>query len=325
MSQRDWMDKDYYSALGVGKKVPESEIKKAYRKLAQRYHPDANPGDKKAEEKFKEISEAYDVLSDREKRKQYDQLREMLQAGFSPFGAGRGSRGVRVSFEDLGDLFTRFGGGREGAGGFEDLFGSIFGERGGRAPQRGADLETEARLSFEEALNGTTVSLNVRDPQTGRSRTVKARIPAGVKDGARIRLAGKGAAGPGGGSPGDLYVKVSVTPHRLFGRRNSDLTLRLPVTFVEAALGAEVEVPTFNGRTVKLKIPAGTPSGKTFRIRGKGAPIEGRKGDLLVTVEVAVPSRLSKESRELLKRFAETEKQSPRDHLSVGGDDGSKT
>ncbi|MGH2733300.1 MAG: DnaJ C-terminal domain-containing protein [Actinomycetota bacterium] len=310
MSQRDWAEKDYYGVLGVSKSATEADIKKTYRKLAQKYHPDANPGNKGAEERFKEISQAYDVLSDPKTRKEYDQFRQMLQAGFVGFPGGGGTRRVRV--EDLGDLFSGTGAGDI----FGDtLFGGMFG--GGRR-RRGADLETSARLRFEEALDGATVSLRLHDPGSVDGRSVKVRIPMGVSDGARIRVPGKGSASQGGGQPGDLYVNVSVEPHPIFGRKGRDLTLDLPLTFAEAALGAVVEVPTLAGETVRLKIPPGTQPGKVFRLRGKGAGTDSAKSDLLVTVSVAVPSKLSKDSRELLKRFAETQAESPREHLKRG-------
>ncbi|HLF69410.1 MAG TPA: DnaJ C-terminal domain-containing protein [Actinomycetota bacterium] len=294
MNQREWVEKDYYAILGVDKSASEAQIRKAYRKLAQKHHPDANQGDPKAEERFKEISQANDVIGDPVKRREYDQVRAAFGSGtrFQGFGGGQ-----RVNVEDV------FG---SGAGGFEDLFGSLFG--GSRGPQKGPDLETQATLGFEEALDGTTVTLNLSDG--AESRTIKARIPAGVNDGARIRLPGKGGASPYGGPRGDLFIRVAVTPHRFFGRKGKDLTLQLPVTFVEATLGAEVEVPTLNGHAVLLKVPVGTSSGKTFRVRGKGpagAP------DILVTLQVAVPKRLSKDQKELLRRFAELEGESPRE------------
>lgn len=312
MSQREWAEKDYYAVLGVKPDTSAADIKKAYRKLAQLNHPDTNRGDPKAEDRFKEISQAYDVLSDAKKRKQYDQLREMLQSGFVGFGSfPRGSRRIRVEdFGDLGDLFSRSG----YAGGFDDLFGGLFGQ-GRTGTPKGADLEAQTTVSFEQAVMGDTVTLNHHDPASG-PRTLKVRVPSGVNDADRIRLAGKGSPGPGGGPPGDLYVRVSVRPHRFFGRRGRNLILTLPITFVEAALGAEVEVPTLNESRVKLKIPPGTPSGKTFRIRGRGGLGDDDARDLLVTVEVAVPSKLSKESKDLLTRFAELERESPRGHLA---------
>lgn len=320
MSEREWLEKDYYAVLGVSPSASEAEIKKAYRKLAQAHHPDKRQGDEPTAERFKEISQAYDVLSDKQKRERYDQIREMVRSGWSPFaGAGAGGRGPRggggVRIDDV--FFTQ---GWESSG-FEDLIDQLLGRAGGRrGARRGTDLETVVRLSFEEALEGTTVTVPVTDPTAGETRRVKTRIPPGVNDGARIRVPGKGAPGPGGSRAGDLYVRVSVAPHPNFGRKNRDLTLRLPVTFAEAALGAEVEVPTLAGRPVRLKVPAGTPSGKTFRIRGKGASVNGTKGDLLVTVEVAVPVKLTKEERELIKRFAEIHRESPREHLQTKGE-----
>jgi molecular chaperone DnaJ len=310
VSQREWAEKDYYALLGVKKDAPEAEIKKAYRKLAQRYHPDANPGDSSAEERFKEISQAYEVLKDEKKRKQYDQMREMLESGFVGFGSfPRGSRRIRVEdFGDLGDLFSRSG----YAGGFEDLFGGLFGQGGG-GPRKGADIERQATISFAEALDGTMLSLAIND--ASGPRNLKVRIPPGVNDGDRIRLAAKGGVAPPGGQPGDLYVRVSVTPHPFFGRRGHDLTLKLPVTIAEAALGAEVDVPTLNGSTVKLKIPPGTQPGKTFRVRGRGGTGTAVRGDLLVTVDVAVPTDLSEESKSLLEQFDQLQGESPREHL----------
>lgn len=314
MSQADWAQKDFYAVLGVDKKASQADIKKAYRKLAQRYHPDNNPGDKSAEEKFKSIAEANDVLSDPKKKTEYDQLREMLASGgnFGGFGrgagpAGGGFRNVRI--DDVGDIF-----GGNGAG-FDDLLGGLFGGAGGfrRSPTKGTDLETQATISFVDALNGATVDLRVSAPG-GSPRTIKARIPPMVKDGDRIRLSGKGAPGANGGPAGDLYVRVNVTPHPIFGRKGRDLTLQLPITFAEAALGAEVSVPALEGRPVKLKIPAGTPSGKTFRIRGRGG-LNGARADLLVTVQVVVPPKLSREEKDLVKRLAEIDRKSPREEI----------
>src|SRR5918992_279370 len=267
---REWLEKDYYAVLGVPKEASQAEIKKAYRRLAQKHHPDANRGDKAAEERFKEVSTAYDVLGDASKRQEYDRIRSMASAGFR-YGPGP-TGGVR--FEDLG--FD--------AGGLGDIF-DLFGRGSRRASTRGSDLETEVRISFE--------------------------------DGARIRLSGRGEPGPSGGRPGDLFVSVRVAPHKFFGRRGPDLTLELPITYPEAALGANVKVPTLNG-AVTLKIPSGTSQGRTFRVRGRGASKRaGGKGDLLVTVQVEVPSRLSKEERELLERFREKHRASPRSRLGV--------
>ncbi len=372
--RREWFDKDYYHILGVAKNASQAEIKKAYRKLAQQYHPDANPGDKSAEDRFKEISAAYDVVGDAEKRKQYDQVRDMAASGFGaggfPGGSGPGPGG-RVRFEDVG-----FG----DIGDLGDLFSVFTGRgRGQRQATRGADLETEVRVSFDDAMRGTTVPVRIQGPApcptcggsgaepgttpvtcpqcgglgsvsvnqgffqmsqtcprcrgagrivehpchtcsgSGNVRTThsfQVKIPAGVKDGARIRLSGRGEAGPPGASAGDLYVVVHVAPHKLFGRKGSDLTLALPITFAEAALGANVDVPTLNG-PVKLKIPSGTQSGRVFRIRGKGAPKKGGHGDLFVTVNVEVPQRLSHSEKQLLKQLKEAERESPRRGLGV--------
>lgn len=326
MSQKEWIDKDYYAVLGVDKSASDADIKKAYRKLAQKHHPDANQGKAGAEEKFKEISQAFDVLKDPKTKGEYDRIRQMVDAGgFRAGGPGGpgfgGGGGQRVRVEDVGDMFG-------GSAGFGDLFGDLFGAGGGGAaaagfgrPGRGGDLETETSISFEQALEGVQVELRIAE-RGGAPRTIKARIPAGVNDAARIKLAGKGSPGLGGGPAGDLYVKVRVRPHKVFGRKNKDLTLALPVTFPEAALGAQVEVPTMNGGPVKLKIPAGTSSGRTFRVRGKGVASGKDRGDLLVTVQVTVPERLSREARNLIEKLAELDTESPRaaiEELIEGG------
>jgi molecular chaperone DnaJ len=372
--RREWFEKDYYNVLGVAKNASAAEIKKAYRKLAQQHHPDANPGNTQAEDRFKEISAAYDVLGDEEKRKQYDQVRDMAASGFGSGGSPGGGGGFGggfpggVRFEDLGDLGDLFGG----------LFGG--GRRGGGArPARGADLETTVTVSFDDAMTGTTMPVRISGPApcetchgsgaapgtsptvcsrcggsgavavnqglfqmsqpcpvchgsgrvvqtpcptcggTGsrtRTRSFQVKVPAGVQDGARIRLAGRGEPGPAGAQPGDLYVQVRVRPHRFFGRSGHDLTLELPVTYAEAALGADVRVPTLNG-PVTMKVPAGTPNGKTFRLKGKGAPKRGGHGDLLVTTRIEVPRKLSRPEKELLKQLQQTEKESPRRRLGV--------
>src|SRR5580700_1008933 len=380
MSTKDFLEKDYYKALGVAKTAKAAEIKTAYRKLARQYHPDANKGDAAAEEKFKEISEAYSVLSDEKHRKEYDEARSMFGGGFRvPTGARPGQGGFGGF--DLGDIFSGAGdaGGRLG-----DLFGGVFGG-GGRTtaqnrPRRGADVETETTLSFSDAIDGTTVALRltgegacptchgtgakagtvpkvcptcqgtgqssrnlgsfgisepctecrgrglvVDDPcptcsGSGRamsSRTIQARIPAGVADGQRIRLRGKGAPGERGGPAGDLYVRVHVTPHPIFGRSADNLTVSVPITFTEASLGAEVKVPSLRGVPVSVRIPAGTPSGRTFRARGKGARRkDGTNGDLLVTVNVQVPQNLNGAARQALESFRDaTAGEDPREDL----------
>ncbi|MGI8407335.1 MAG: DnaJ C-terminal domain-containing protein [Actinomycetota bacterium] len=299
MAQSDWVEKDYYKILGVSQTATKDEIKKAYRKLAQQHHPDANEGDVAAESRFKEISEAHAILSNEDKRKEYDHIRQ-FGGGFGFGNAGGRGRNIRV--EDLGDLGDLFGGGG-GSGVFEDLFG--FGRRPAR---QGADAESTVHLSFDEAVTGTTVAL---------SNGARVRIPAGVGDGSRIKAAGKGGPGSGGAPPRDLYVKVSVTPHPVFEMgKDGNLTVKVPVSYPEAVLGAKVTVPSL-GAPVTVKVPPGTEHGKILRVKGKGAPRRGGgTGDLLVRIEVAVPKKLSRHEKEALEKFAEVHKESPREHLA---------
>ena len=371
--QREWFDKDYYAVLGVPKSASAKEIKAAYRKLSRQLHPDANPGDSAAEERFKEVSAAYDVLGDDAKRKEYDEVRRL-----GPMAGGVGGRGPAGGFNfDTGDI--------------GDLLGGLFGrarQRAGRngttprgtGPQRGDDLEAELQLSFQGAASGVETSVNItsevpcdtchgtgakpgtmpracdvcggrgvtdddqgffsfsspcnacrgqgfvvddpcptcRGMGTGRrARNVKVRVPAGVRDGQRIRLAGRGGPGRNGGPSGDLYVTVRVAAHPLFGRKGDDLTVTVPITFPEATLGAEVSVPTLDGPPVTIKVPPGTRSGRTFRVRGKGITTPKKQGDLLVTVEVAVPSKLTREERKAVEALAAVTTESPRAHLGV--------
>ncbi|MBO0611122.1 DnaJ C-terminal domain-containing protein [Myceligenerans salitolerans] len=314
MTGQDWMEKDFYAELGVPKDADEAAIKKAYRKLARTYHPDQNKGDEQAEARFKAIGEAYAVLSDPEQRRQYDAIRAM--AGGARFSAGPGGGGAG-GFEDI--LGAMFGGGGAGAGprvrysqrpgggpgaaGFEDILGGMFGGGGGspagfRVPERGADVQASTTLPFRTALEGATVDLTV----DGRKLT--ARIPAGVNDGQKIRLRGKGRPGVGGGEAGDLLITVHVTEHPVFTLDGANVRLTLPVTFPEATLGATVEVPTPSGETVRMKLPPGTPSGKVLRAKGRGVRTARATGDLLVTVQVVVPQKLSKGAREALEAFA---------------------
>ncbi len=293
MASQDWLDKDFYAVLGVSKDVSADELKKKYRKLARTNHPDSNPNDPKAEEKFKEISEAYTVLSDPTQRAEYDSVRAMGSgARFSP-GAGGGQ-----GFEDL------FGGMFGGAGGRQSNVNDIFSMFGGQqqaAPRGGRDIKARTRLTFSQAINGATVSL-----RTAEGSTVRTKIPAGVHDGATIRIRGKGERSRNGGQPGDLLVTVSVEKHPVFGRDGNNLTVTLPVTFAEAALGASIDVPTLSGDTVRVKVAPGTRSGQTLRVKGRGVvPAKGPAGDLLVKVEVAVPERLTVEAREAVERLAE--------------------
>ncbi len=367
--QREWFDKDYYRILGVSDTASAKEIKSAYRKLSREYHPDANPGDASAEERFKEISAAYDVVGDADKRKEYDEVRRLgpAAAGF-PGGSGPGG----FSFTDGGDL--------------GDLLGGLFGRgsrRGGQrgGPHRGQDLEAELHLTFEDAASGVTTAVHLTSDATcstcsgsgakpgtaprtcatchgqgvvsdnqglfsfsqpcqvcggrgvtiddpcptcrgsgveRRPREVKLRVPAGVDDGQRIRLKGRGGPGRNGGPPGDLYVIVRVSPHPLFARKGKDLTLTVPITFPEATLGADVSVPTLSSGPVTLRVPPGTRSGRTFRVKGKGVAGSTGSGDLLVTVEVAVPSKLSSAERKAVEALqAASNGESPRAHLGV--------
>lgn len=366
---REWVEKDFYQILGVSQTATPEEIKRAYRKLAQKYHPDANPGDSKAEDEFKKVAEAYDVLGDEAKRKEYDEVRRLVASGgFTGFGPGGFGGGQSFRVEDLSDLL---------GGGLGDLFGGG-GRRGGRGPQRGRDATTQLHLSFEDAVRGVTTQVRVRGeancstcagngaapgtkapmcptcngsgqvaqsqglfafPQTCpqcrgrgriietpcpncrgsgrevRSRSINVKIPAGVKNGGTIRLPGKGGPGLNGGPAGDLIVQIEVAPHPLFGRSARNLTLTVPITYTEAALGTQIVVPTLD-EPVTLKIPAGTPTGKTFRVRGRGVPSDkGKPGDLLVKVEVAVPARISRDERKLLEQLAEYDTGELRAHL----------
>ncbi|HEY0816616.1 MAG TPA: molecular chaperone DnaJ [Pseudonocardia sp.] len=386
MTQRDWIEKDFYRELGVASGASNDEIKKAYRKLARELHPDANPGDAKAEARFKSVSEAYGVLSDEKKRKEYDETRALFAggggglggAGF-PGGFGTGASGQNV---DFGDLFGRTGGAGagQGAGGLGDLFGGLFGA-GGRGSttatprsRRGADVESELTIDFTDAVRGAEVPIRLSSPGrcevcggsgarpgtsphvcptcsgsgfvstsqgafafsepcrdcrgTGRivddpcpecggdgvstrTRSLTVRVPAGVADGNKVRLKGQGQPGMGGAPAGDLYVTVHVTPHKVFGRSATnpdDLTITVPVTFPELALGSTLTVPTLDSGTVSLRIPPGTRSGRTLRVRGRGVQKRTSTGDLLVTVEVAVPARLSDAATTALQSYAEATK-----------------
>ena len=329
MASQDWMTKDFYAVLGVSKDADAAAIKKAYRTLAKKYHPDRNPDDAAAAEKFKEIGEAYAVLSDEAERKQYDAIRSMagggarFQAG-GPGGAGGaagfedifssmfGGQGGGVRFEtaggagaqpDLDDLLRMFGGtpSPTRSGGRPGPFG--FGGFGSQPqPQKGSDVLTSAALDLRDAVAGTTVEL------TADGRTMKVRIPAGVRDGQKIRLRGKGRAGRNGGENGDMVVTISINKHPVYSIDPVDganLRMDLPVTLREAALGATVEVPLLDGGTSKIKIKPGTPSGTVMRLRGKGAITRKKTGDLLVTIEVAVPKKLSKAAKEALNAFDE--------------------
>lgn len=372
MSTKDWLEKDYYAVLGVSKQSTADEIKKAYRKLARELHPDANPGNARSEDRFKEVSEAYDVLSDERKRREYDEARALFSGG--AFRRGTDTSGAPFDFSDV---FAQ----NAQQGGLGDLFGAMFGNTarpGTSGPRRGGDIETETTLDFVEAAQGVTVPLRLHAPGvcdtchgsgarpgtsprtcatchgsgmvshnqgafsfsepcrecqgtgslidekcpdcggTGgvtKTRTLNVRIPAGVSDGQRIRIKGKGQPGQRGGPPGDLYVVVHVGGHRVFGRRGDHLTITVPVTFPEAALGTEIRVPTLDG-AVTLKVPPGTPSGRTLRVRGKGVSREGGgAGDLLVTIDIVIPDKLNDKARQALADFSAALPADPRAHL----------
>ena len=308
--KREWFDKDYYAILGVSPSASEKEIQQAYRKLARELHPDANPGDAAAEDQFKEVSAAYDVVGDADTRGQYDEARQMGPStmGGAPFGGG-GPGGFSFDGSDMGDLGDLLGGMFGSGGG-----ASPFGARGPR-PQQGRDQEAQLRLSFDESFSGVTTSVTISGGRDGGTRSIKVRIPAGVEDGQRIRLKNKGGPGVNGGPRGDLFVVVLVTDHPIFGRDGKHLTLDLPVTFYEAVLGSDIKVPTYRGESVKLRLPAGTQPGRKFRVKGHGIETAPGLGDLLVTVQVAVPAKLNKAQRKALEAFSEASGESPRSHL----------
>ena len=325
MASQDWFDKDFYKVLGVSKDVSDADLKKTYRKLARTYHPDSNQGDATAEAKFKEISEAYSVLSDAEQRKEYDNIRAMgsgarFTAGgqgaggfedvFSMFSQGRGGRAQ--SAEDFDDIFAMFnqqqGGGRFGSGRFGQPSGGF---RGYGGPTRGADVTARTTVDFITATKGETITLQGED-----GRPFKVKIPAGVSDGQKIRLRGRGRASQDGGENGDIVVQVTVRPHPAFTRDGLNLRVTVPVTFTEAALGATIEVPTLGGDAVKLRVAPGTPSGRVLRVKGRGVQTEKGTGDLLAEVQVAVPSHLDDAAREALERYQSLEpKENPRADL----------
>ncbi|NBO68654.1 MAG: J domain-containing protein [Actinobacteria bacterium] len=310
-AQREWFEKDYYAVLGVAKTATDKEITKTYRKLARKYHPDANPNNAAAENKFKEISAAYDVLGDEKRRKEYDEVR---RAGPSAFGMHGGNGAGGQSFNG-GQPFDMGGGGD-----ISDLISQMFGGRGGRSrngvdPRRGVDLEATLDLSFIDAVNGMTTSLRLSTDSEKSPREVNVRIPAGVDNGQRIRIKGRGEPGRSGGPAGDLFITCNVATHKLFGREGKNLTLQIPITFAEAALGANIEVPTLDGASVTLRLKPGTQSGSRHRVKGKGIVSGEIEGDLIVSVEVVVPKDLTGKQTKLIEQLAEVSKDSPRSHL----------
>lgn len=298
--------RDYYEVLGVSKNASDDEIKKAYRKLAVKYHPDRNPGDKEAEAKFKEINEAHEVLSDKQKRARYDQFGHAGVGGASGFGGGgagfSGNPFAGGNFNFNGQAFNfDFGG-----GGLDDILGDLFGfgPRGGRRPRRGADYQTVVTLTFEEAIFGTTKTVSAD------GKDIKVKIPAGIDDGMSVRLRGKGGPAPEGGSePGDLYVRVRVKPHKTLTREGTIILSEETISMVDAALGCEIEVETVDGK-ITMKVPAGTQSGTPFKLSGHGVPFraDGDRGPHIVTVIVETPKNLSKKQKELLEEFRKTKK-----------------
>lgn len=282
MASQDWVEKDFYKILGVAKDVTEADLKKVYRKLAKANHPDLHPGDAKAEARFKDISEAYDVLSDKEQRREYDAIRAM--GGGARFQQGPGSSG---GFEDV--FSNLFGGGFPQGG-----FGG-FGGFGG--PQRGQDLSTSSTIDFIDSIKGTTLKIRVG------SETVSLKVPAGIQDGQKLKVAGKGQASPNGGPKGDLVVSIKVKTHPVFSRDGDNVRVIVPITIAEAILGATISVPLLGEAPVKLKVAPGTPNGRALRVKGKGVQRPGKEGDLLATVEIAVPSHVNDKAKALIEQF----------------------
>ena len=289
MAARDLYEKDFYKILGVSKNAPADEIKKKYRSLARELHPDKTKGDKKLEDRFKAVSEAYDILSDDKKRREYDDAREAFKSGRIPPNM---QRGQGFNGGDFTDMF--------GPGG--DIFSTLF---GGARQRHGADLQTETSILFKDAIYGTELNLRLQ-PQGSAAMNITTRVPAGIKDGAKIKIKGRGA--PGAAGPGDLYVTVHVTPHPIFSRKDENIHLTLPVTFAEAALGADIKVPTLEGDEVTVRIAPGTPSGRTLRVKGRGVKKGSHTGDLMITIDVRVPQRVEGAAKKAIEEFANATK-----------------
>jgi DnaJ-class molecular chaperone len=314
--------KDYYAILGVSKTASDKEIRQAYRKLARELHPDVNP-DKKAQERFKDVNEAYEVLSDAEKRKKYDRFGSAGGASVDfddLFGGGR-PRTRTVTADDLEDILGRHTSGRAGGGGFSDFFESLFGSgtpgasttttrRTASTSRKGRDVEQPIQVTVEEAFTGATRVIELTDDRTGKSKRIEVKLPAGVTDGSRVRIAGQGAQGVMGGQTGDLYLVVSMTPSPLFTRDGNDLRVKVPASLTTAMLGGEIQVPTPKGSKLALKIPAETQNGRVFRLRGQGMPKLGGKderGDLFAEVQVQLPEKLTDRQRALFEELAKLE------------------
>ncbi len=323
--------KDYYNKLGVDKKASQDEIKKAYRKLARKHHPDANPGDPGAEEKFKEFGEAYEVLKDPQKRARYDQLgsnwKQYANMGAGAPGGSRtytydvsGGRGFNA--EDLGGSFSDFfemffgRGADQGFQGTDAGFGSQFGGRARTAMQKGQDMQSEMSISLREAYAGTKRSFKMQ--KGSKVRNVNIKIPAGIKDGGKIRIAGEGSPGAGGGPGGDLYPVINIEAHNFFTRKDSDLHCEVPVTLKEAYLGGKIDVPTFDGK-VNVKLPAKTQGGKTLRLKGKGMPKlkGGGSGNLYIKTRLVIPEKLSAAQKKQFREFLKNYDENPRENIIV--------
>ena len=298
MAAKDLYEKDYYQILGVAKNADSDAIKKQYRKLARQLHPDKTKGDKKLEDRFKAVSEASDILSDDKKRREYDEAREAFKSGRIPSGFNSGGQGFNGG--DFSDLF--------GSGG--DILSTLF---GGARQRHGADLQTEASIGFKESIYGTELNLRLA-PQGSAPTNISTRVPAGIKDGAKIKIKGRGA--PGAAGAGDLYVLIHVTPHPIFSRKDENIHLTLPITFAEATLGADISVPTLDGDEVTVRIAPGTPSGRTLRIKGRGVKRGSTIGDLMITLDVKVPQRVDGAAKKAVEEFAKATKDfNPRDEL----------
>ncbi|MBU4313963.1 MAG: DnaJ domain-containing protein [Actinobacteria bacterium] len=323
--------KDYYKILGVNKSASQDEIKRAFRKLARQYHPDANPNDPKTEEKFKEIGEAYEVLKDSQKRSRYDQLganwKQYAHAGTGWPGGGRktythdfGGRGF--NFEDLGSDFSDFFEAFFGRGsddrfsGFDPGFSTQF-DRGTRTNmQKGQDMQSELSITLREACSGTQRSLKLQTG--GRTRTVNVKIPKGIKNGGKIRVAGEGAKSPAGGPAGDLYLVINIAPHNFFTRKGDDLYCEVPVTIKEAFYGAKIDIPTFSGK-IMVKVPPKTQGGKTLRLKGKGIPKlrSSEFGDLYAKIKLILPEKLNSEQKRHFEEFARSYDENPRENIII--------
>jgi len=285
MAAKDLYEKDLYTILGVKKSDTDATIKKQYRKLSKELHPDATKGDKKLEERFKEVSEAYEVLSDPKKKAEYNEMRDLYKSGGMRGGPQSGG------FQGAGGYQDIFGGGDP-----QDIFSTLFGG-GRRGPSKGADLQTEATISFRDSIFGSEINLRLE------RETITTRVPAGVKDGSKIKLKGRGA--PCQAGPGDLFVIIHVTKHPVFTRDEENLLMTLPVTFAEAALGADIAVPTLDGEEVKVRLAPGTANGKILRVKGRGITRNHKTGDLLITIDVVVPQRVDGKAKKALEDFAE--------------------